>query len=120
MAERPEAHTNLGTLRAEQGDVAAAEAEFRTAIRLQPDYVPAYANLADVHRALGRDADAAKTLTTGWQRRRTTRACSTRSACLRVREKRLDDALPLLARARPRHVLTMRASRTCTASACTR
>jgi Tfp pilus assembly protein PilF len=53
VAERPEAHVNLGTAFAKQGDAGCAEREYRSAIRLQADYVPAYVNLADLYRATG-------------------------------------------------------------------
>ena len=52
-ADRADARTNLGTFYAEQGDLSRAEAELRAAIRLDPFFPPAYANLADVFRAAG-------------------------------------------------------------------
>ena len=65
IAERPEAHYDLGLVYAERHDTAKAEAAFRQALRLQPDFVPAYANLADMYRSLGRDDDAAKLIDEG-------------------------------------------------------
>jgi predicted CXXCH cytochrome family protein len=55
-ADRPETHLNVGLLdtrRARPGD---AETEYRTALRLDPKFVPAMMNLADLDRMLGRDA----------------------------------------------------------------
>ena len=55
-ADRPEAHLNLGLLDVRRRQpAAAAEAEYNTALRLDPNFVPALANLADLDRMLGRD-----------------------------------------------------------------
>ena len=56
-AERPEAHLTLGAFYAEQRRAVEAEAAYRTALRLDPEFVPAMVNLADLYRALQRDAD---------------------------------------------------------------
>jgi tetratricopeptide (TPR) repeat protein len=56
-ADHPSAHVNLALLEANRRNLAAAERELRTAIRIGPHYVPAYVNLADVYRVLGRDAE---------------------------------------------------------------
>ncbi|MGH8678617.1 MAG: tetratricopeptide repeat protein, partial [Burkholderiales bacterium] len=57
-ADRPESHSNLGTLYAEQGEFQKAEASFKTALELSPYFVAASVNLADVYRAQGRERDA--------------------------------------------------------------
>jgi Flp pilus assembly protein TadD len=54
-ADRPEAHMNLGLLAVRHGDAAMAEAEYRTALRLDPRFVPAMVNLADLDRMRGMD-----------------------------------------------------------------
>jgi tetratricopeptide (TPR) repeat protein len=56
-ADRPEAHLNLANLFARLGRAADAESELRTALWLDPRFVPALVNLADLFRAQGRDAD---------------------------------------------------------------
>ena len=56
-AERPEAHVTLGAFYAEQLRAEDAEAAYRTALRLDPEFVPAMVNLADLYRALLRDGD---------------------------------------------------------------
>lgn len=54
-ADRPEAHLNLGLVDMRRGQGAAAEAEYQTALRLDPAFVPALVNLADLDRARGAD-----------------------------------------------------------------
>lgn len=56
-AERPEAHVNLGLLHASRGDARAAEEEYRIALKMAPHDVRATVNLADLYRALQRDAE---------------------------------------------------------------
>ncbi|MFO1407896.1 MAG: multiheme c-type cytochrome [Steroidobacteraceae bacterium] len=58
-ADRPESRTNLGTYYAERGRWMESEAEFRSAIALDPAYVPAWVNLADLMRLQHRE-DAAE------------------------------------------------------------
>jgi len=52
-ADRAEGQSNLGSMEARGGNLDAARADFETAIRLQPSFVPAYVNLADVQRRQG-------------------------------------------------------------------
>ncbi len=56
-ADRVESHLNLGWLRIQNGETAEAEKSFRTAIRMQPRFIPAYLNLADLYRAGGREEE---------------------------------------------------------------
>ncbi len=65
IAERPEAHYDLGLVYAERGEPAKAEQAFRQALKLQPDFVPAYANLADMYRSLGREDEAERIIDEG-------------------------------------------------------
>ncbi len=98
-ADRPENRTNLGTYYAERGQFADAETELRAAIALDPMFVPAWANLADVMRMQDREADAESALREGIAR-------SPRDATLHhalglslVRQKKNDEALIELKRA---------------------
>jgi predicted CXXCH cytochrome family protein len=95
-ADRPEAHLNLGLFYAERRNPEQSEAEYRAAIALQTDFVPAYVNLADLYRAYGRDADAETTLTAGLQSVPGNADLNHALGLLRVRQKRVADALPLL------------------------
>jgi len=64
-ADRAEARVNLGTFYANRGDAAKAEEEIKAAIRLQPLFIPAYVNLADLYRARSRDAEGERILREG-------------------------------------------------------
>jgi Tfp pilus assembly protein PilF len=61
-ADRPEAHLNLGLVDLRRQAPADAEAEYRTALRLDPSFVPAFANLADLDRLRGQDRQGADLL----------------------------------------------------------
>jgi predicted CXXCH cytochrome family protein len=61
-AERPEAQVTLGGFEARLGRADAAAAAYRTAMALQPQFAPAYVNLADLLRATGRDAEGEQLL----------------------------------------------------------
>jgi predicted CXXCH cytochrome family protein len=61
-ADRAEARVSLGSFLAERGEMAGAELELRSAIRMAPSSISAYVNLADVYRALGRDVDGERIL----------------------------------------------------------
>ncbi len=63
--DRPESRTNLGTYFAARGRVTAAEAELRAALALDPTFVPAYVNLADLYRAEQREPDVRRVLAEG-------------------------------------------------------
>ena len=57
-ADRPETHLNLGLLHLRRQQPDAAEDAYRTALRLDPVFVPAMVNLADVQRQRGREQDS--------------------------------------------------------------
>src|SRR5262245_35963444 len=57
-SDRPEAHSMLGTFYAQRRATNEAEAEFKAALRLSPQYTPAAINLADHYRLQGREGDA--------------------------------------------------------------
>ena len=56
---------NLGGYFADRGEYPKAEAEFRAALALDDQFVPAWVNLADLMRLQGREADAQKALRDG-------------------------------------------------------
>ena len=98
IADRPEAHLNLGLFYIDRRDIERAESEYRTAIRLQPDFVPAYANLADLYRALGRESDAEAVLNEGLKAVPNNGTLLHALGLLRVRQARHDEALALFER----------------------
>ena len=57
-ADRPEARSMLGSYYAQRGATAEAETEYKAALRLSPQYMPAAINLADLYRRLQREDDA--------------------------------------------------------------
>ena len=56
-ADRPEAHLNLALLDAATNQPKSAQGELEVALSLDPTFVPAAVNLADLDREMGRDAD---------------------------------------------------------------
>lgn len=98
-ADRPESYINLGLFHAERRDPLAAEAAYRAALALEPDFTPAHLNLADLYRAHGREADVEATLAAGLALAPGDADLSHALGLLRVRQGRLADALPLLAQA---------------------
>jgi Flp pilus assembly protein TadD len=57
-AERPESHMNLGLLYTQMGHINEAEHELQIALHLDPSYVPAMVNLADLYRIQQRETEA--------------------------------------------------------------
>ena len=100
-ADRADARTNLGTFFAERGDLSRGEEELRAAIRLDPFFPPAYANLADVLRASGqaRDAESEQVLRAGLARAPSDAGLRHALGLALVRLKRRDEALVELRRA---------------------
>jgi tetratricopeptide (TPR) repeat protein len=64
-ADRPESRVALGGFYARQGRLDDGQAQLRSALALDPTFVPAYVNLADMLRAQGRDADGERALRDG-------------------------------------------------------
>jgi Flp pilus assembly protein TadD len=64
-ADRAEAHANVALIWQYRGDALRVESELQAALRLDPSFTPARINLADLYRALGREADGEQVLRTG-------------------------------------------------------
>jgi tetratricopeptide (TPR) repeat protein len=64
-ADRGFGRTNLGNVHRHLGETARAEAEYRGAIAIEPYFVPAWVNLADLLRETGRDAEGVAVLEQG-------------------------------------------------------
>lgn len=98
-ADRPEAHLNLGLLETRLRRGAEAEAQYQTALRLDPSFAPALVNLADLDRMRGVDQEGAELL-------RKAMAIEPKNADIRhslglalVRQKNYAEALPQLRQA---------------------
>jgi tetratricopeptide (TPR) repeat protein len=98
-ADRAEAHANLGMLEGRLGNADAARAQFETALRLQPSFGPARIHLADLHRAQGREDQAEATLRVGLAIDPDDGDAREALGLSLVRQKRVKEALPELARA---------------------
>ncbi len=99
VAERPEAHGNLGNVLADAGNTNLALAEFETALRLEPRAMGARANLADLYRRLGRDSDAETLLREGIDLDSDAAALRHSLGLLLVRQQRQEEGLDELRRA---------------------
>jgi Flp pilus assembly protein TadD len=98
-ADTPEGQGNLGNFHAARGEFALAEAAYRSAIKLDPDWVPAYANLADLLRQMQRDPEAEQTLRAGIKRQPGAAVLHHSLGLAQVRAKNMSAALALLKQA---------------------
>jgi predicted CXXCH cytochrome family protein len=98
-ADRPEGRLGLANLYAARGNAEGAIAEYRKALALDPSFVPAYANLADLYRARGVDNEAESVLRAGIARVPGAAALHHSLGLVMVRQKRTPDALKELAEA---------------------
>ncbi len=98
-ADRPESYDNLGTLYADLGKWAEAEAALKKAIDLAPDLAASSLNLADVYRAQGREDDAQSLLRDVAARFPGDATAQHALGLSLLRQRRLDQALMPLRRA---------------------
>jgi tetratricopeptide (TPR) repeat protein len=97
--DRAQAHLNLGWLALQQGDMATAEQEYLTAMRLESMFVPTFVNLADLYRLTGRDAEGEGLLRQALQIAPDSGDAYYALGLLLVRADRLDEAVAALRRA---------------------
>ncbi|MDP6538108.1 MAG: multiheme c-type cytochrome [Planctomycetota bacterium] len=97
--DRPDAHLNLGLLAAAGGDLAAAEGAYRRALELDEAFAPAYANLADLFRVRGADAEGERLLRVGVARLPSSGALHHALGLALVRLGRREEAVEPLRRA---------------------
>ena len=98
-ADRPEGRTNLGNLHVSRGDAERAIAEYRKALEIDPTFVGAYVNVADLYRARGADGEAQAILRQGLARDPKSAALHHALGLTLVRQKQPGDALKELAAA---------------------
>ena len=97
--ERPEAQVNLGNLYLDLQQFTRAEAAYRKALRLQPRFVPAYLNLAQMLADGDRESEAAEVLREGIRQVPDSADLHHALGLSLVRQKQTAQALPQLARA---------------------
>jgi len=97
--DRADARTNAGTLDARLGNSEAARASFAAAIRLQPTFAPAYANLAELERRAGAEKDAEAVLRRGVAASPDVAELHHALGLALVRQQRNSEAMPELAKA---------------------
>jgi tetratricopeptide (TPR) repeat protein len=94
--DRSESHMNLGLIHARTGETAMAEAAFRQALTMRPDFVPAWVNLADLYRVLDRDDEGEQILRAGLDHTPDNPEIHHALGLLLVRRGRIDEALDRL------------------------
>lgn len=99
MADMPASHLNLAVLYASQGKRDLAEAEYLTALRMDPYFGPARANLVALYNATGRNAAAEQILREGIKRTPDEGELHYSLGLLLAEEKRMGEAAAALATA---------------------
>ena len=99
MADMPASHLNLAVLYASQGKRDLAEAEYLTALRMDPYFGPARANLVALYNAVGRNAEAERVLREGLKRTPNEGELYYSLGLLLAEDKRLAEAAAALATA---------------------
>jgi predicted CXXCH cytochrome family protein len=95
-ADRPEGHLALARHHASQQRFGEAETELKRALAIDPAFVPAAVNLADLYRELNRDRDAEPVLRAALTRAPEHPTLLHALGLVMVREQRLPDAIELL------------------------
>ncbi len=98
-ADQPSAWVNLGDVYGARGEAQRAEDSYRTALEMDPAWIPAYVNYADWLRGANRDADGEKILRAGLTHRPKDAALHHSLGLLLVRRKDMSAALAELGRA---------------------
>jgi tetratricopeptide (TPR) repeat protein len=98
-AEQASSWMNLGNLHAALGDVEQAQADYQAAIRLEPAFVPAYVNFADLKSSAGENPVAVTLLQTALEAAPDNPVLQHALGLALTREKRYDEAIRALGRA---------------------
>ena len=96
MADMPSTHLNLAVLYTSQGKRDLAEAEYLTALRMDPYFGPGRANLVTLYNSMGRNADAERVLREGIRRTPDEGELYYSLGLLLAEEKRLGEAAEAL------------------------
>ncbi len=95
-ADRPESWANLGNLERRLGNPTEAAANYRRALTLAPQFVPAYLQLAEVYRTTGEELAADSVLRVGLDRVPGAADLQYQLGLALIRQKRVADALTYL------------------------
>jgi tetratricopeptide (TPR) repeat protein len=95
-AERAESHVNIAGIERAQGRLDAAEQRYLVALSVNPSFVPAYVNLADLYREWQREQDAERVLRAGIAVLSDQSALHHALGLSLVRQQRMAEALPAL------------------------
>jgi putative PEP-CTERM system TPR-repeat lipoprotein len=98
--KQPVYQTLLGTAKAAQHDYAAAEAAFRAAVNLEPDFGPAADNLAKLYVLMGRKSEAEKVYRDLLAKKPNDETALLRLGAFAVTDRKWDDAIGYFNRAR--------------------
>ena len=98
-ADDPAAHVNMGNFYAARRQLDRAEHAYRETLAFDPNWVPAYVNLADLLRSQSRDPEGEQVLRAGIARLPQAAALHHSLGLLQVREKDMKAALTSLQRA---------------------
>jgi tetratricopeptide (TPR) repeat protein len=99
VADRPDTHVDVAQVYARRGEVARAERELQTALRIDPENLAARINLADLYRATGHDAEAERLLRQTVDQQPTAAVAWHALGLALVRLDRREEALSALAKA---------------------
>jgi predicted CXXCH cytochrome family protein len=99
QADLPSAHLNLAVVYASLDQLERAERSYRTAIGMDPAFLPARANLAHLYNGMGRNAEAERVLGEALERAPDQGELHYSLGLLLAEEQRLDAAAASLARA---------------------
>ncbi|MBT8152107.1 MAG: hypothetical protein KJO62_11955 [Gammaproteobacteria bacterium] len=98
-ADSPATRLNLANLEMQLGNVDAAENEFKQAMRIESNYVPAIINLADFYRGSGKDAKVEPLLKRALAIAPDSGAANHSYGLFLVRQKKYNESLAYLKRA---------------------
>ena len=98
-ADHPSAHMNMGNLASRNREFAAAETEYRKAIRLEPAFMLTYVNLADLYRVMGSEQKGEQVLNDALMMNPDFADAHYALGLLKVRQKKPADGLIHLERA---------------------
>lgn len=98
-ADRAPALINLAGLAIREQRIQEAEKLLQTALKLEPYYIPASINLADLYRMTGREQEGKKVITTALNIVPDNAELNMSYALWLVREKQIEQAIPLLRKA---------------------